>query len=184
LDGDIAGITNDVAAYFGIISTKPDLMEVYTQNKVFRPEDFIRLVDALHEAQAAGNGLIATLKLNTICNSHWNVDADIECEVTWVYLGRVKAWEDQVPDFENFARIYNPDEWSYHYDQQFHFPNFPTRFGSLNHQQANALSNLTGWTILHNRTLFEGIFSNSRRPDDGLLAENQGTEQDQARENA
>lgn len=38
-----------------------------------------------------------------------------------------------------------------------HFPHYPTTGGNIDHQKANALADLTGWSILNNKELFERI---------------------------
>jgi len=49
--------------------------------KVFSTEDFVRVIQALQAAQAAGKGIIATLELTTIENVWWGIPAGRTAQV-------------------------------------------------------------------------------------------------------
>jgi hypothetical protein len=151
-------IATDLSSCFGV---RPDdeLGVDYSRNHVFQNQDFPPLVDRLHAAQQSGNGIIATIQVTTIDNIHWGITAGFVMELTVVYLGKVKEWVRRLPPNFPFEDTMNPKiDPSYVYPN-LSFPSFSTRFASMNYQQANALSNLTGWTILRNRVHFERVLS-------------------------
>ena len=66
-------------------------------SQVFHVSKFASVVSALQEAQQAGSGAVATTTLTTLKNLFYGVEAGLEVDVTWVYLGRASVWERQLP---------------------------------------------------------------------------------------
>ena len=136
----------------------------FSKDQFFSTDEWVPFVTELQAAQQAGNGIIVRKSLRTVRNDWWGVPAGLEVEVTFVYLGRVTAWEAQlsgdmrallVPAGEAAADLSKTVE-----DGPFrHFPHYPTSGGLLNAEQANVLSDLTAWTVLHNKELFQEMLS-------------------------
>ena len=162
-------IARDLAAFFGVFPEDYSEWEIrgfdLSFNQVWGNEMWVPLVTALQEAQAKGSGVIVTMNLTTIENTRWGIPAGIETEVTFVYLSRLFEWEKQLPaDMTQYFVPSDPtaaSDASQTVDQgPFKtFPNYPTICAGENAERANALADLTGWTIRENAELFKGIFS-------------------------
>ena len=136
----------------------------FSKDQFFDKNQWIPFVTDMQAAQQAGNGIIVTRNLTTVRNDWWGIPAGVTSEVTFVYLGRLKSWEAQlseemkgllVPSGEDALDLSKTiDSGSFR-----HFPHYPTSGGLLNAEQANVLADLTAWTILQNRELFQTILS-------------------------
>jgi hypothetical protein len=163
-----AQISSDLSAFFGVFPSDVSDAEKRAfdnrKNQVFPEADWKPVASTLQEAQAKGNGIIGTFQLTTVQNDWWGIPAGISSQITIVYLGRLAGWEKElssemtplfVPsDPEEAADLSSTvDEGTYK-----GFPHYLTAGGITNHERANALSDLTGWTILQNEELFRSIF--------------------------
>jgi hypothetical protein len=136
----------------------------FSKDQFFSTDAWIPFVTELQAAQQSGNGIVVTKTLTTVQNDWWGVPAGVEAEVTFVYLGRLTSWEAQlseemrpllVPggaDAEDLSKTVQDGPFR-------HFPHYPTSGGLLNAQQANVLADLTAWTVLQNKELFERMIS-------------------------
>jgi len=158
-------IDNSIPAFFGVDVTRThgfqDRSYSLINNQVFATADYAGVVKGLQAAQAAGNGIIYRTTLTTVQNLWWGVTAGVEVDITFMYLGRVQAWESKlsaemrelvVPkdDAEDMSSIVKKGKFK-------HFPNYPTVGGDVNSEQANLLADLAGWTVLNNAELFRDI---------------------------
>ncbi len=162
-------IARDVGAFFGI---EPEDYREWQKrgfdlsyNQVWPSDQWPILVEALQAAQANGNGIIAMMNLTTIENTKWNIEAGIETEVVFVYLGRTFNWEKKLSnEMKHLLVPSDPTEASNpakNIDKgPFRsFPHYPTICALENAERANVLADLTGWTIRQNRELFERVLS-------------------------
>lgn len=135
----------------------------FSKDQFFSTDDYAPTVLALQDAQQKGDGIIYTANLTTVNNDWWGIPAGLTAEITFVYLGRLKNWEAQLSDEmrELLVPAEDADDLAHTIeDGPFrHFPHYPTSGGLLNAEQANVLSDMTGWLIHQNAELFESIFS-------------------------
>jgi hypothetical protein len=161
-------ISSDLSSFFGVFPTDTSDAEKRAfdnrKNQVYSEADWKHVALTLQEAQAKGNGIIGTFQLTSIQNDWWGIPAGITSEVTIVYLGRLSGWEKElssemaplfVPSYPTEAADLSVtiDEGPYK-----GFPHYLTAGGITNYERANALADLTGWTILQNEQLFRSIF--------------------------
>lgn len=137
----------------------------FSDDQFFSTDDWTNLITKLQDAQQIGNGVITTLNLTTVENVKWGIPSGITSQITFVYLGRVKNWESELPD--DMKEYFIPkgedaDDMSKTVSSgPFKgFPHYITSGGLLDAKQANALSDLTGWVIKKNFKLFQSIFIN------------------------
>lgn len=159
-------IDDSIQSYFGVFD--PPSNRVYERsfmvrkNHVFPTERYADVITALQAGQAAGTGAIATVKLTTVANEWWGIEAGFETEVTFVYLSRLGAWEAALsPEMQAMVvpTDGNPADYSNTIDKgEFrHFPHYTTSGGLLSAQQTNLLADMTGWSVLQNKALFQRI---------------------------
>ena len=136
----------------------------FSKDQFFATAEWIPFVLELQAAQQAGNGIVVTKTLQTVQNDWWGVPAGLEVTVSFVYLGRLAAWEAQLS--EEMKPLLVPagaaaDDLSKTVeDGPFrHFPHYPTSGGLLNAEQANVLADLTAWTVLQNKEMFQSLLS-------------------------
>jgi hypothetical protein len=86
-------------------------------------------------------------------------------QVTFVCLGRALQWESELSE-EMTALLVPADPAAAADPSQTvdsgsfkHFPHYQTAGASINHERANALAALTGWTVKRNADLFRDILS-------------------------
>ena len=105
------------------------------------------------------------MNLTTVENTWWGIPAGITSQVTFVYLGRLKNWEAELSeDMHELLVPSDPeDEKNLAVDVDSgpfrSFPHYMTAGGLEDHERANVLSDLTGWSIKKNAELFKSIFS-------------------------
>jgi hypothetical protein len=164
-------VSDTLSALFGVIPE--DSLEYTWQKRSFDDtkdqfwtrEDYVDVITGLQNAQERGNGIIYTKNLTTIQNDWWGVPAGVTAQVTFVYLGRLKTWESKLNRVMKglFVPHDDADEANLAVDINHgpfkNFPHYLTAGGLIDHERANALSDLTGWTILQNADLFRSIFS-------------------------
>ncbi len=155
----------NIAAYFGVFPSPPekftDLVTEYSKNQVFPTENYANVISSLQAAQKAGKGIIGTFNLTTIENDWWGVPAGIETQITFVHIGRLTSWEDRLPSDmkSHFVPENNPEDLTNLVDDPdyFHFPHYLITGGNQDAKAANALSSLTGWTIMENAETFRQL---------------------------
>ena len=152
----------DIPSFFGVIPVDLSDFELRTyelkHSHIFAEDEWVCLAKEFQKAQADGEGIVVKKEHTTVRNDYFGISGDTKVNVTWVYLGRVWKWEEQlspamqelvVPlrDADNLAhtRESGPFEG---------FPNYPSLPAGLNTQRANLLADLTGWVILNNGELF------------------------------
>lgn len=157
----------DIANLFGIYAEddpnwKKNSFE-NRNNQFFSSDLYPSVVQNLQKAQEEGKGIFYKTKLTTIENTWWGVPAGIEVEVLFAILGRLSKWESSLP--ENMKSYFIPSENADDLSVTVssgpfrHFPHYPTIGGTVDHQKANALADLTGWSILQNKELFNEFLS-------------------------
>jgi hypothetical protein len=136
----------------------------FSKDQFFSTDEWVPFVTELQAAQQTGNGIIVSKTLRTVQNDWWGVPAGQEAEVTFVYLGRLASWEAQLseemkavlvpagPDADDLSKTVEDGPFR-------HFPHYPTSGGLLNAEQANVLADLTAWTVLQNKELFQAVLS-------------------------
>jgi len=160
-------ISNSLSSLFGIYENLTATWQQrsfdLSKNQMWSSSDWAQVAYELQLAQDDGNGIIITKKLTTVENQWWGIPAGITSEITFVYLGRLSKWESQLSSDmkELFVPAENADDLSVDIDEgPFKgFPHYLTAGGITNYERANALADITGWTILQNKELFQSIFS-------------------------
>jgi len=162
-------IGGDIASFFGVFSAKQ--LDIVTdaidnrKNQVFSSDDFPRVAAEMQAAKARGKGIIGTFDLTTVENLWWGIPAGLTYQITFVFLGRSSEWEARLsPEMQKvLIPCKNADDLNYQVDDGpfDKFPLYPTLAGDVSEEKANALANLTGWTILENEALFRSIFSDA-----------------------
>jgi hypothetical protein len=158
-------LSDSLTCFFGVLPEPMSKFEnrsfEYERDQVFHRNDFPKVVSALQAAQAKGDGIFATLNLTTIDNNWWGIPAGITTEITFAYLGRIPAWEAKLPHLMKplFVPWSNAEDLSNDIDHgSFRkFPHYATTGGEINAERANALADLTGWSVLHNADLFRRV---------------------------
>lgn len=160
-------ITSDLAALFGVISDDQGNIEdssyEYNNNQIFSINDYYYVVKQLQLAQANGKSIMTTVNLTTIDNYWWGISKDMNIEITFSYLGRLKQWENLLSDEmkELVIPSNNPEDLSndISYGPFRSFPHYVTDFGLINYERANLLCNMLGWSVLENEELFRHMLS-------------------------
>lgn len=158
---------DNIAAFFGVFSNDKEIVARnfdLQHDQVFPTDDYVRVVQGLQAAQKAGNGAIATFNLVTVDNPWWGIAAGFEVELTIAYLSRLGAWEASLsPEMQSMVVPNDGDASDYSNTIDSgdfkHFPHYITAGGLLSPQQTNLLADMTGWSVLQNKELFERIFS-------------------------
>ena len=148
-------ITWDFPYYFGQVPTDlSHLDEVaydYSRNQIFNKEDFAPFVSGLQAAQATGKGAVYKMKLKTVENKWWGIKAGQEVELMMFYLSRAFVWESALP--KDLYHLMVPKDGQEDVTQGVkhgpfkHFPYYPTKGGTLDSQQSNALAALESWVV-------------------------------------
>lgn len=159
-------MTDCFTTFFGVIEKQANWENrsfEYEMNQVFSQTDFPVVVSALQAAQAKGNGIIATFNLTTIENKWWGIPAGLNVEITFSYLGRLKEWERRLPiDLKSYfiPKIDTEDLSNDISTGPFKgFPHYATLGGDVSYEKANALSDLTGWSVHQHADLFKQFFA-------------------------
>jgi hypothetical protein len=162
----VTDLDDDIPAFFGIIATgDTNKTRGYylEKNTVFRAADFPPVAVALQRAQLGGKGAVVTTPLVTVANEWYGIPDGLEVNVTWVYLSRTFAWEQQLPA-DIRSRVVpskNPeDPSSLMTSGEFKgFPHYSTDDLSLTASKANLLASLTAWTVHANADQFRAALS-------------------------
>lgn len=162
-------VTDTLSMYFGIWEKDESrwMNRSYQieYNQVFDQSEYVKVIQGLQAAQSRGDGIIYTAELTTIENKWWGIPAGVKSQITFSYLGRLSSWEKRlsaamkevlVPSDEADAANLSVDVKHGPFRE---FPHYATIGGSINNERANALADLTGWSIIQNEALFRGIFS-------------------------
>jgi hypothetical protein len=169
--GDTAGVTtqdidSEIPPFFGIfpVANTSDPKGMFdNHNQVFPTAEFAPLVRRMQAAALGGSGIVVTAELTTVENRFWGVPAGITSNVTWVYLGRAKTWEDRLPgemrklvvttkDPEVPANTKSTGPFR-------DFPHYKTTDLSLNYERSNLLADLTGWVVGANADIFRAALA-------------------------
>ena len=172
-----AAINDYVPAFFGLPIEASDEVEQleqdygidYTADQVFATADFVPLAQRLQAAQMAGGGVVVTTTHVTVANARWGLPAGIVANVTWVYLSRAGAWEEQLrPEVARLvvpppSRSPTPLDYgeTVGTGEYRDFPNYPTDSLDFSPGQANMLADLTGWTVKHNAAQFARVIGSA-----------------------
>jgi len=160
-------LTDTVTCFFGVLAKDTPNWQnrsyEYEKDQVFATSDYPIVVSALQAAQAKGEGIIATFNLTTIENTWWGIPAGETYEITISYLGRLQAWEAKLSSDMKDLLVpkENASDMSVDVDSGAFrsFPHYATSGGGINTERANALADLTGWSILNNADTFRKILS-------------------------
>lgn len=159
-------ISNEIPSYFGVGTGsanspgKPEFGYDYTHNQVFDSSDFVDAAVQLQTTMAGGKGCYAVQTLTTVENKRWSIPAGIVVNVTWVYLSRLEAWENQLvdevkkhvtPTFDPSDPAKGAPEGPFH-----NFPHYQDVSQlELSPEQTNLLADLTGWMVMQNKDVFQ-----------------------------
>lgn len=169
---NLDAISKDIPAFFGQLPANYDELFFgfyYLQNQVFAKEDYYRVVLGLQEAQAKGDGIVASFNLTTVQNDWWGVPAGLEVEWTIVYTGRALNWEAQlspemkaliVPevDPENPSSLRQTGPYA-------GFPNWNTvDGGDMSFSEINLQANFFGWITQQHAKVFQSALSDNSEP--------------------
>ena len=154
-------VDDSFTEFFGVQPKDPKTFGYdYSHNQVFSTDAFVPTVAALQDAQANGTGAIITVSHTTVANKRWAIEAGFQVNVTWVYLTRMSKWEDSLTsDFKHHVMPGIDPSNPKNVPKTGPFRNFPHYDDAgqivLTTAQANLLADMTGWSILTNRGLFE-----------------------------
>jgi hypothetical protein len=160
-------LTDALSTFFGVFDPDyanwEDRSLQYERDQVFATTDYAPVVAALQASQAEGKGIFATFNLTTVENSWWGIPAGLTFEITFSYLGRLKAWESKLS-----AEMYpllvpkdNADDLSHDVESgNFKgFPHYATLGGDIAYDKGNVLSDMTAWSVLQNADYFRQILN-------------------------
>lgn len=178
-----------VSGFFGIVNENVSIpvnrTGEYYRDQVFDRNDYITVVQGnltshtamnikykillrflgLQKAQKDGLGIVRTFNLTTVANSWWGIPAGFTSQITFVYLGRLRGWEELLSDEMKPLLIPEGDDAN---DLSIdvsgtspfrEFPHYVTSGGIINYERANVLADLTGWAVLQHEELFRDILS-------------------------
>ena len=150
-------LTWDFPYYFGRVPTDlSKLDEVaydYTRNQIFKQEDFAPFVSGLQAAQATGKGAVYKMKLITVENKWWGIEAGQEVELMVFYLSRAFTWETALPKDLYHLLVPSKNDGQDDVTQGVkhgpfkNFPYYPTKGGNIDSEQSNALAALESWIV-------------------------------------
>ena len=157
-DGDI---DSGISALFGYVDVIENPVASVKHNHVFHKIAFPFLVDKLQKAQRRGDGLIAEMKLTTLRNDWWGIEAGHTANIAFVYLGRVRNWELQLPrslqqlvvppqDPDDLSKLPTTGPFK-------DFPHISTAKLSYSPELANLMANLAGWVVKKNSHIFKRL---------------------------
>ncbi|HET7434334.1 MAG TPA: hypothetical protein VFN10_06425 [Thermoanaerobaculia bacterium] len=136
-----------------------------TVNQVFNTSDYATLVAALQTQKNAGEAMIVSMTHDIVQNNWWGIPGGGSIEILWVYLDRVKAWEDQLTDDYIKAQLLLADAGLGDFP---HFPNYatvdedkisPDSLTELSARQVNLLADLTCWVVSNYSSTFTNFIS-------------------------
>lgn len=165
---DASQISDTFSGFFGVLPPYKDYeLRAFRleKNQVFAKEDYAGVIKGLQAAQDKGHGIVHTATLTTVANAWWGIPAGFSAQVTFVYLGRLRAWESLlspelkallVPGDAEAEADLSSDVSSGPFRK---FPHYATTGGAVNSERANVLADLTGWSVLENAELFKSIFA-------------------------
>jgi len=144
-------ISDTYNGYFGV-GACDSMAYNYTRNQVFNESDFAIVINKLQDAQATGNGAVATTTLTTVENKFWGIPSGFQVTLCWIYIGRTFNWEAALPPelkklvVPTGGDALDPVKTMRHGPFQ-NFPHYKTRDLELTHPQANLLAQLTTWVV-------------------------------------
>lgn len=156
-----------VPAWFGHIATDLNDIDVASfdleNSHVFPESDFVPFVKGLQEAQMRGKGNIYVHRHRTVANPKFGIEAGQEVEMVWIYHGRCFEWESRLSDdmYDKVTPRFNKDDPAKLPSGDFEdFPHYSTGVNGRNFEQANLLSDLTGWIIHENYEMMDNFMHN------------------------
>jgi hypothetical protein len=160
-------LDDTLTAFFGVLPVNESNFEnrsfEFERNQVFAKSDYAPVVAALQAAQTEGKGIFTTFNLVTVENCWWGIPAGISTQITFSYLGRLPQWEAKLsPEMKKLlVPADNADDLSNDVSSGpfRNFPHYGTLGGEVNHERANALADLTGWSVLQNADMFRKLLS-------------------------
>ncbi len=164
--GDIDDV---LPAFFGVgikelgfIDKKP-----YPNNQVFPKKDFATVVRKLQRAKKSKktDGVaIAVTELQVRKNNWWGVAGGWTAKICWVYLDRVRGWEQKLkPKLQK--KIEDGNHKAFPTGPFEHFPNYstvgqnPGDLVQLSKRQVNLLADLTCWSVTKHRKEIGGLLA-------------------------
>ena len=161
-------ITYEMGFYFGMQPSDynhfTERVTGYDMTQYFAQEDWVPYIQNLQKAQQDGRGILSTMKLTTVKNDHFGIPAGQNVTLTTYYLGRAAKWEAQLSPEMHDLLVPSGDAAA---DPSNtvpkgpfkHFPHYATQGGGIKHEKANALADLTGWSVLQYAEELREIFS-------------------------
>jgi len=146
-------IDKNFSSYFGIFPEDGKGGKSNKKNQVFSPKDYIKVIKGFQQAQEKGEPIMYRTELVSVENSWWGIPAGVMSNILFSYLGRIKTWEEELPD-ETQKRLAGKEEFG-------EFPFYPENLSGISTKNSNLLCNMTGWSVTKNKELFENIFSES-----------------------
>jgi len=145
------------ALYAG--STNPH-SPFFQNSQVFPSESFQPLLTALWAASGSGNysGIpMVSQELRTVRNDWFKVAGSQSVTLLWVYLERVQAWYDALP--QDIQRFLGP------FDSMIgNFPHFSTIWQTqLSPMEVTLLANFTAWVVVTAQGQFKELFSSGSK---------------------
>lgn len=131
-------------------------------NTVFWIAAYRELVEALQDCKRERRPLVVHQTLDVRANAWWGIAGGWQVEIVWVYLDRVGAWEDLLPQDTQEA-IEQGKRKVAGKGQLEHFPNFktigenPFKLVELTPTQIRASAALAEWVIAEARPLLERV---------------------------
>lgn len=153
----IPQLPNDVESWIDFIG------QDFMRNQVFSRSDYFRVIKGLQEAQATGNGAVATFNLKTVANIDWGIKGGDEVSVTIMYMSRAVNFENALPN-ETKALVKpangSDEPTDLVQDGPFSgFPHYSTGLSSISFEPSNLLADFYGWTIKANEEIFRNAIT-------------------------
>lgn len=145
---------------FGVAT--PGFGSTRGHNTVFSFADYRKLVAALQDCKRKGRPLVVHQTLDVHANAWWGIAGGWQVEIVWVYLDRVRAWEDSLPHDTREA-IEAGNRTIAAKGPLEHFPNYktigenPFKLVELTPTQVRASAALAEWVIGEARPILERV---------------------------
>lgn len=167
-------IDDALPAFFGVNTPAADPSDAaeqelgldYSADQVFSTADFVPLVQEMQSRQAQGLGATVTWQHVTVANAVWGVEAGWHVNVTWNYLSRIGQWEEFLPKELQDLVVPKADE-NKDYGHTVasgpfqNFPHYSTNEAYFSQERANLLGELTGWSVLNNKAIFQAALADA-----------------------
>jgi hypothetical protein len=144
---------------FGI--REPNRSLALQRGQVFPTEEFADLLGALQASKRAGDPLVAVREHRVLDNEWWGIRGGRTVRVAWVYLDRVRRFEELLP--EHTAKVIGVGNLRLGAGPFENFPNYKTIGANrrslirLEPAQIRLLAGLCTWSVLDRREVFEEL---------------------------